>query len=358
MVMTMRWCSFVKMIWRYRDHIDRAGYKDVARIVMNNAIFFWHMRLKNDLQYHNKVTKLTLKEDPLFIIGHWRSGTTWLHEMIAMDQNMIFPNTLECFAPDLFLLIEDRMKSKAVLKKRAMDDVQVSFLTPQEDEFALMNMGLPSPLKRIIFPNADPLPDVDWLGMENIDRRDLNQWMNALLLFYKRLAYYKGNKRIVTKNPAHTSRIHVLHEMFPKAKYVFIYRNPLDVIPSCIKTFRKLSEEYGFEKHSPQTLAKDFEYTLQGYDYLHSMYEKGKTLLNPDQIVEIRYEDLVEQPFAVIKSSYEALGLDFSKLEPLLKEQASRSKKPVGYDLNPEEKQMIIQRLRHWFDRFGYDCNI
>ncbi len=51
-----------------------------------------------------RIAKVEIKEAPIFIIGHWRSGTTLLHELMALDERYTYPTTYECFAPNHFLI--------------------------------------------------------------------------------------------------------------------------------------------------------------------------------------------------------------------------------------------------------------
>jgi hypothetical protein len=45
-------------------------------------------------------------EAPVFILGHYRSGTTYLHELLAADPRFTLPNRFETFNPRTFLLTE------------------------------------------------------------------------------------------------------------------------------------------------------------------------------------------------------------------------------------------------------------
>ncbi len=49
-----------------------------------------------------KLAKVQVKDAPIFIVGHWRSGTTLLHEMMVLDQRYAFPTTYQCFAWAVF----------------------------------------------------------------------------------------------------------------------------------------------------------------------------------------------------------------------------------------------------------------
>lgn len=101
-----------------------------------------------------------LKQPPVFIIGHWRTGTTLLHELLILDPRHNFPNTYQCLEPNHFLLTEKFFKSYfnfLLPTRRPMDNMEAGWDKPQEDEFALCMMGQPSPYLDVAFPNNPPL---------------------------------------------------------------------------------------------------------------------------------------------------------------------------------------------------------
>ncbi len=51
-----------------------------------------------------KIDRTKIEHDPIFVIGHWRSGTTLLHELLVRDPRHTYPDTYACFAPNHFLV--------------------------------------------------------------------------------------------------------------------------------------------------------------------------------------------------------------------------------------------------------------
>src|SRR5262245_1259036 len=126
-------------------------------IVVSAVIFSFMNSLLNAVQrviYGRSIAQVGLAP-PIFIIGHWRSGTTFLHELLARDPAFAAPSTYECICPGHFHLTEWLFARFDYLipATRPMDDMKLSWRTPQEDEFALLNMGLPSPYQELAFPN-------------------------------------------------------------------------------------------------------------------------------------------------------------------------------------------------------------
>jgi hypothetical protein len=127
---------------------------------------------------------------PLFIIGHWRSGTTLLHELAMLDDRFCCPNYYQCYAPGHFLLTERTLAPLVKLivpAKRPMDDMAAGLDRPQEDEFALMNLGAPSPYRRMAFPVTSP-PHPVALDVTKLPPAELARWQATLRRFLGLLA--------------------------------------------------------------------------------------------------------------------------------------------------------------------------
>jgi omega-hydroxy-beta-dihydromenaquinone-9 sulfotransferase len=49
--------------------------------------------------YGTRLRAVNVEHDPIFVLGHWRSGTTHLHELLALDNRLACPTVFECGAP-------------------------------------------------------------------------------------------------------------------------------------------------------------------------------------------------------------------------------------------------------------------
>ncbi|MGL6096207.1 MAG: sulfotransferase family protein, partial [Fimbriiglobus sp.] len=191
----------------------------------------------------------TRVQPPIFVIGHWRTGTTLLHELLSLDDRFTSPTTLQCVAPCSFLLSEDFYKKYlgfAVPEKRPMDNMAAGWDRPQEDEFALALLGQPSPYTDFAFPNHPPL-DPGSLDLSGLTPRQLAAWKRTLLRFLKAVQFRSPGKRLVLKSPPHTARVPVLLEMFPDAKFVHIVRDPYVVYPSTVNLWTSFGKKQGFQ---------------------------------------------------------------------------------------------------------------
>ncbi|NLE40122.1 MAG: sulfotransferase, partial [Pirellulaceae bacterium] len=143
--------------------------------------------LLQELFLGSKIRRTQIEQQPIFILGHWRSGTTLLHEMLVLDQRHTCPDNYSCFAPNHFVLtggLFPRMLWFLMPSHRPMDNMKLGWYTPQEDEFALCNMGLPSPYLTIAFPNRPPQNEA-YFDLESIPPAELARWKERFTWFIK-----------------------------------------------------------------------------------------------------------------------------------------------------------------------------
>jgi hypothetical protein len=292
---------------------------------------------------------------PLFIIGHWRSGTTLLHELLMLDDRFFCPNTYQCFAPGHFLLTESFMTTAIgwmIPSKRPMDDVAAGWDRPQEDEFALMNMGAPSPYRRMAFPVTSPaVPQA--LDLKGLPPAELDRWRGTLRRFLEMLAV-ADPRRPVLKSPPHTARVGVLAEMFPEARFLHVVRDPFVVFASTMRLWRSLHDVQGLQVDHGETLEP---YVFAAFEEMYAAFERDRAALPAGRLHELRYEDLVADPVGALAESYERLGLDdFERVRGPLEEQARSMKRyrTNTYDHDPRIVAEVARRWRPFLDRYGY----
>jgi len=74
---------------------------------------------------------------PLFVIGHWRSGTTYLHNLLSLDPSYGYCSTFQTILPGVFLGSEQTFKplvTASIPTTRPMDDVPMGPDLPPEEE--------------------------------------------------------------------------------------------------------------------------------------------------------------------------------------------------------------------------------
>ncbi len=105
--------------------------------------------------YGRRVARVVIAKPPVFILGHWRSGTTLLHNLLALDPQFVAPTHFQVSFPGHFLLTEEwlaRLLKNAIPSRRPMDEMALAWNVPGEDEIALLLTTLASPYLRTRFP--------------------------------------------------------------------------------------------------------------------------------------------------------------------------------------------------------------
>jgi hypothetical protein len=352
----MRFMTLMRLFWRGRFSFTLNCIPDTL------ALFIWvpwntPLTWISEALYKKKAEELPLDEPPIFVIGHWRSGTTLLHDLFSEDPNLAYPTTYECFFPHHFLLTEGTLDHafKVLLpKRRPQDDVPVGFDRPQEEEFAMIMLGDGSPYNTMAWPRRGPV-DIDYLDFKGLPEKKVKRWADHFMWFYRRVKLKHG-KRLVMKTPGNAARLKVLTKLFPDARWVFIARNPLDVFPSTVKLWRALYSTQGL--HNPPRLEPWLDgYVLDTFERFTKAYEEDRHLIPEKNLVEIRYEDLVKDPVGAMRGIYEKLGIDkFDEAEgPMRAFLSDRADHRVSsYKLPKDIARKVAERLKPFIDRYGY----
>jgi len=328
----------------------------VAVIVTVISVLHTLLRLVENVVYGSRVRRTPLKESPLFIIGHWRTGTTLLHELLILDQRHTYPTTYECLEPNHFLLTEGaltRLLWFLMPKRRPMDNMAAGWDRPQEDEFALCMMGQPSPYTTIAFPNHAPQGQ-DAFDLENLSAPAQTSWKQALVRFLRRLTFKNPAKRLILKSPPHTWRIKTLLELFPDARFVHIVRDPYVVFPSTVNLWMSLYHAHGLQNPTGEGLE---EYVLDTFTRMYTKLEETRSLIRPSRFFEMRYEDLVRDPVGQMRSLYDQLKLSgFEEVLPRIEQYLTQvaGYQTNRYELPADKRELVTRRWGEVIRQYGY----
>lgn len=310
------------------------------------------------LTHGRRIGLMRPKLSPLFVLGHWRSGTTMLHEMLIRDPRNSYPNTYDCFAPHHCLVTHMWIRPMIgwmLPKKRPMDNVAAGWSCPQEDEFALCSLGVPSPYLCWAFPKHGPV-NREYLTLDQLTSEQREAWKQALQTFVATISV-KDDRRLVMKSPPHTARVRTLLEAFPSAKFLHIVRDPLTLYPSTMRLWKSLSDA-----QSLQGFQAEYDwiepYVLDNLVEMYEAFERDRPLIAPGHLAEVRYEELVADPVGELRRVYDELDLGgFDQIEPHLTDYLgdNRDYKTNRYDLGPDVEARVRERWAPYFKRYGYE---
>jgi len=296
--------------------------------------------------------------DPVFIVGVHRSGTTHLHNLLALDPQFCTPRAYQIMNPAGFNFsgwLITPLIGVFLPWKRPMDSVRFHIFAPQEEEFALAGMSGLSPYWGITFPRDGAGYD-RFIFPENFTPRELAAWQRTYLFFLRKLTLLSP-RRPLLKNPYNTARVGALAEMFPRARFIHIHRHPYAVYRSNMHT---AAEGHIISQLQDPDPADNYQTRfLDNYRRMEDAFYRDAALLPDDQVVEVRFEDLERDPLGELRKVYSRLGLQFT---PEYERRVERYLASIaGYQKNrfrplPDEvRRAVDQAMGAYFARWGYD---
>lgn len=334
--------------------------------IISTAVFFnTALTWAQNVLFRRRLREAQLHGPPVFIIGHWRSGTTLLHELMVRDERFSSPSTYQCFAPSHFLLTQWFFRTFLgwlLPGKRPMDNMDAGWDRPQEDEFALVNLGLPSPYRRIAFPNQGSV-DMEYLDLDNITDEQRQHWLNTLKDFLLRVSV-ATTRPLVIKSPTHTGRVGHLAKAFPHAKFIHITRDPRALFPSTCRLWRSLDAVQGLQAISATANEKDYqaepieEYVLTCLERMYESFHANREQIAEHHIIDIKYEDLIADPIATLENIYDSLRLaDFETVRDEIQTWADtehQSYQTNSHQLSDRDEELLLKRWKEYFTRYEY----
>lgn len=308
--------------------------------------------------FGGRIRRAKIERPPVFVLGHWRSGTTLLHELLATDSQFASPSTYQCFAPSHHLVSEwffVRFGRFLLPAKRPMDNMKAGWELPQEDEFALMNLGAPTPYLRIAFPHTQDRA-MDYFNLAQLSQTDRGHWATALDWFIRTLTVRYPGKRLVMKSPPHTGRIAELARHYPGAKFIHLVRDPRKLFLSTIRLWTSLDSIQALQKNVSEDEMR--QYVVQCMQEMYLNFQRDVESLPDGNVVELRYEDLVADPAGTIERLYDELDLgDFSAMQSALDErlEGHDSYKPNLHKQDAESEAIINRDWGEYMKQFGYE---
>jgi len=294
---------------------------------------------------------------PVFIVGVHRSGTTHLHNLMALDPQFVTPLAYQVLNPVGCLFsgwLITPVLGAFMPWKRPMDDVRFHLFTPQEEEFALANSSPYSPYWGLTFPRSGAEFD-RYIFPDRLSAAERKSWRHCYHTFMQQVVFWT-TKRPLLKNPHNTGRAGILKEMYPDAKFVHIYRHPEDVYRSNAHMEREGHCTSQLQDADPQTsyMAR----FLSVYRAMEDSYYHETKTCPATQVVDVKFEDLESDPRSVVRRVYTTLELPWTdefeqRLNAYLATIADYQKNKLK-TLPPDTEARVHAALQPYYARWNY----
>lgn len=294
---------------------------------------------------------------PVFIVGYWRSGTTHLHNVLSQAPQFGYVSPLAAGLPWDVLGIVRALRpllERVLPSDRYVDNVQVTPSSPQEDSIPLSNMLPLSYYHGLYFPRRFHQHFRRGVFFEDCRPKEIDQWRRALLYFLEKVSIEQGGKQLLMKNPVYTGQVARLQKIWPRAKFIHIYRNPYVLLPSARHFFTRLFPELALQRHEDVMVD---ELILDSYPRMMRALLSDATALPGASFAEVRFEDFEAAPMPELERIYHSLELgDFASARPRFEDYLTRVRdyRKNRYPIDPRDVGLVEQHWRAFIERFGY----
>lgn len=312
-------------------------------------------------KYQKRLANQPMQHDPLFIIGHWRSGTTFVHNIFAQDPRFGYTTTYQTVFPHHMMSLQWLLKPimKALMPShRPTDKMELSPDLPQEEEFALLNICPVSYYLFWFFPQYMKEYCDRFLTMKQATEEEISDFKDKFMKIVKVSMWNSRHgvkdAQYLSKNPPHTGKVKTLVEMFPNAKFIYLIRDPYTVFQSCKSFFTQTISPLELNSIPVEEMEQNI---LYGYKELHDAYQEQKKYIPEGHLYEIKFEEFEKNPLEITERIYRQLELPgWEEARPAIEAYISKKKdhKKNQYKFDSRTIQMVNQSWGDILDSWGY----
>ena len=318
------------------------------------------LRIYERLRYDALLQRTPVHPAPLFIIGHWRTGTTHLQNLLSQDPNLSYLSTFQAMTPGFCLTGNGPLKkilgwiTNRLYLTRLIDNIPLKMDAPQEEEYALANLTPYSFLHMFSFPRQAQEIFERYVLFKNLPPHELAEWEQTYLQVLRKNSLMINGNRPVLKNPAHSGRLSTVLRLFPEGKFIHLYRNPYHVYLSTRRLYQVVLPRSQLQQID---MAQVDSYILSFYTQLMHKFLADKALIPIENLIEVRFEALESAPLEQLERIYRVLDLPgFEQAQPDIQKYLDTI---VAYQKNEYNlTQEVIDKVnQHWgfaFDEWGY----
>jgi hypothetical protein len=355
-VNTLVGCRFhiVKQLEK-RFHVEEK-YQKIYRISRLLSRVISALSYFDDIRYHALSGTVKITKPPIYVLGHWRSGTTLLHNLLCTFQHAAYPTTYQTVFPNnLFFgkALIKRIMHWYLPERRLVDQAIMHVDNPQEEDFALGNEAGFSFYYWFYFPGDRDYITREYMTLPSKNEKRNQAFTQSYLRFIKRCMLNTRGDQYIAKNPPNMARIPFLINLFPESRFVYIERNPYEVLESTFRFFKGFLKTLQLQDITDEDL---WDFVIRNYVYLHQKYREDKKLIPKDQLVEIKYEQLISDPGAMFRELNQGLVPELKPDEVQLKAQLDIHKDHAlkEYTFNPKWINRVNSELGELIELQGY----
>ena len=355
----IRFGDWVKLLAENGLHVSPSAWGKSLHLTLSSLVTSPLSRVESAC--YSRRIRATEVQDVVFILGSWRSGTTFLHNLMCQDTRYAAPDLYETMYPHTYCLSRwwwEPLLKLGLPNKRFMDNMEMNFREPAEDEMACGILSGKSNMLGWTFPRREAEYE-RFLSFQQASPDERRAFLDALEFFVKKVQMTRG-RPLLLKSPNHTARVDLILERFPQAKFIHIRRHPYDVYRSFIHMARRVIPVWGLQTYDDNQVEQT---VIRLYRELQGAYLAQREQIPAGQLAEVAYEDLAPHPEREIERLYSELNLpSFATMQPALRDylEQQRSYQKNQHPFIPADiRRQLHSEWDFCFDRWQYekDCS-
>lgn len=306
--------------WAFEEPIDRLlrSYETESRLTMLGRISARELivSLLENLLYMEQEYKATpaIADEPIrapaFIIGLPRTGTTLLHGLMSEDPENRVPRTWEVMYPSRFPNTPD-----GIAQARQLTATRLGWANRLAPQFKKIHPIAPDLPQECIAITAQIFMSIQFHTTHDV--RSYEDWFendsqNLAYAFHRRMLQHlqarQSAENWVLKAPGHLFALGALLDEYPDAKIIQTHRDPLRVMASMASHATVLRQAFS-DYANPEQIAADWS---ERWSAALNNFLAVRDQSNPDQFLDISYDDIEARPLATVRRIYDFLGRPLS----------------------------------------------
>jgi hypothetical protein len=246
---------------------------------------------------------------PLLVAGFGRTGSTLLHNLLALDPNARAPLLWEIWNPSPPPRPETRLSDPRIeIAQRRLD----AFTSADPSILKIHPMAARAPDECHWMMRHSPqicmlyeVPEY-WLWLKQLSDGKLEELYAHYRLQVKHLQLFCRRRHWVSKAMAHAHFVPVLFNVFPDARIVRLHRDPCDAVPSLCSLFAGYRSLF-----SSRVNRDEIGSTILDMFVDHMKRAIAVPADKADQVIDIHFDDLVANPISTVRHIYRQLDYPY-----------------------------------------------
>ena len=336
------------------EHKKQVRFMSVVSFILGIPAFLeW-------LIFYIPIKRTKLKKDPIYIVGHWRTGTTYLQNLLTRDPQFGWFDPIKTITFNNCILLKPilkRVMGKFLKGARPMDNLEYRMDLPMEEVFAQATISTQAIAHMLVFPDGgNGTKYIETAFIDEQPKKKQEEWYKAYDYILRKATYIEKGKQLLLKSPENTCRIGMLKRTYPNAKFINIDRDPYKVVMSTINMFKKEMSNFCLNDKASDEFIENT--TIDLFERIYRKAFQELYAMPESDYIDICYEDFCKDPKTYVKMIYDHLGIDgyeeaLPYFEKYLKEQENYQKNK--FTLRDDLRIKINDRLGFYFERYGYE---